>query len=324
MHGVISDGEALARLHEVRNRCVEAGSDFDGCLGAILDAAIFLTAADKGTLQLLDPEAGILIVRVQRGFHRPFLDLFSRLEGETALACDAALSAAKRIVVEDVRTSELFAGEEAGDALLAEGVRAVQSTLLMSSSEGVFGTISTHFMRPTRLSSRELHFMDLLARQAADYVQRKGTERLLAAKRPQFEGMTGQVGTLVAQCSRDLRYLFVNKPYADFLGKPVELIVGHSIPKVIGEAAFRVILPYVDRALAGERVEYEAEIPYTDLGLRRVRIIYIPGFDLKGSVWGWVTTIHDITGRRDAPALRTTYRPVRYAWLRACRADPDG
>ena len=174
----ISDREALTRLLGVANHCVRAGNDFNGCLSAILDAAIFVTAADKGNLQLLDHETGSLVIRAQRGFAQPFLDFFSYVYDETDAACGAALGAAERVMVEDVTSSDLFAGKPSGEVLLAEGVRAVQSTPLVSSAHVVFGKISTHFARPTRLGERELLFMDLLARLAADYLERKHTERL--------------------------------------------------------------------------------------------------------------------------------------------------
>ena len=130
-----------------------------------------------------------------------------------------------------------------------------------------------------------------------------------------------QLGTLITECSRDFQYLFVNKPCADFLGKPVELIVGHSIPEIIGEAAFAVIRPHVERVLAGERVEYKTEIPYADAGLRYVHVAYVPGFDLQGSVCGWIAMINDLTERRSVSAspARSEHWHARLARLRACR-----
>jgi len=336
----ISDLEALERLYEVGNRCVRVGSDFEECLGAILDAAIFVTSADKGNLQLLDSHTGRLVIRTQRGFHRLFLDFFSQVEGQTAAACGAALSAAKRVTVEDVRTSELFARQPAMDVLLAEGVRAVQSTPLVSSTEHVFGMISTHFTRPTRLGERESRFIDLLARQAADFLERKRMEQQLVAKELQLERITGHIDALISQCSRDLRYVFVNQPLADFLGKPVDEIVGHTVPEVLGEAAFRVIRPYLDRVLRGERVAFETEIPYVDVGLRHVHVVYEPDLDAQGSVCGWVATINDITERKQlenhlriadrqkdeflamlAHELRNPLAPIRYA-LAATKKSP--
>src|SRR5262249_22134743 len=83
---------------------------------------------------------------------------------------------AQRMLVEDVTQSTIFAGQASLDVLLAAGVRAVQSTPLVSGAGNVLGMVSTHFSQPTRLGEQELRLMDLLARQAADYVERKQAE----------------------------------------------------------------------------------------------------------------------------------------------------
>jgi len=327
-----SDLEAISRLYAVGNRCACAGDDFDGCLDAILDAAIFVTNADKGNLQLRDSATGGLLIRTQRGFGRAFLDFFSQVNGHSASVCSAALDAANRVTVEDVTTGQQIVGPASAEILLAEGVRAVQSTPLVSSTGHVMGMVSTHFARPTRLDEHSGRFMDLLARQAADYLERKETERLLLDKQAQLERITEHAGALITLCSRDLRYLFVNKPYADLLGKPAALVVGRRIPEIIGEAAFEVIGPYIRRVLAGERVEYEAEVPYASVGLRCVHVTYAPDVAAGGQVHGWIATITDVTERQRleqqlriadrqkddflailAHELRNPLAPIRYA-----------
>jgi PAS domain S-box-containing protein len=61
---------------------------------------------------------------------------------------------------------------------------AVQSTPLVSSTGNLLGMISTHYHQKHRPEKRELSFMDLLAGQAADYVERKQTEdRLVEQER---------------------------------------------------------------------------------------------------------------------------------------------
>ena len=52
------------------------------------------------------------------------------------------------------------------------------STPLISSAGNRLGMISTHFREPHHQSERELGFMDLLARQAADYLERKRAEEI--------------------------------------------------------------------------------------------------------------------------------------------------
>lgn len=338
-HVRVSDVEALTCLHEVDDCCVRAGNDLEACLRSVLDGAIFLTAADKGTLQLLDLETGKFAIAAQRGFGKRLLGFFSHLDHHTSAACGAALRKGTRVAVADVTGSEPLVGFPDANVLLAEGVRALQATPLISRTNRVFGIISTYFRHPTRLAEREGRFLDMLARQVVDHFERSEAERLLAAKGLQLERITSQIGTFIAQFSRDLRFVFVNKPCADLLGKPAELIVGRSIRAVSGEAAFRVIRPYIERVLAGERVEFETEIPYAGSGRRHVHVIYVPDFDLDGSICGWIATINDVTQRKQleerlraadrhkdefmamlAHELRTPLAPIRYAVAAANRS----
>lgn len=104
----------------------------------------------------------------------------------------------------------------------------------------------------------------------------------------------GLTGALIAEVGRDLRYRSVSQPYADFLGKPIERIVGQSMPTVIGEEAFRMMRPYIDRVLAGERVEFQAVLPHERAVTRQLHILYIPGFDLGGAVSSWIVRIREV------------------------------
>ena len=75
--------------------------------------------------------------------------------------------------------SDIFAGSEAREVLLSAGVRAVQSSPLLSSTGNVLGMISTHYARPFRPDDRQLRLLDLLARMAADFLQRIKAEEEL-------------------------------------------------------------------------------------------------------------------------------------------------
>jgi len=169
----------MTRLREVGERCIRAGNDFHRCLEEILDTAIAITEADKGNIQLLSIGTGTLEIAAQRGFRRPFLNFFDNVAEGEAAACGIALQSAGRVIAEDVTKSEIFAGQPSLDILLAAGVRAVQSTPLISSAGTVFGMISTHFSRPHRPSERDLRLIDLLAQQAADYLERKRADAAL-------------------------------------------------------------------------------------------------------------------------------------------------
>ncbi len=172
------DMRIMNLLHEVGNRCLRPGDDLTECLGSVLDAAIDLSGAAKGIIHLLDPPSNALVIAIHRGFAASFLAFFAEVRSGEPSTHGRAMASAQRIVADDVATSEVFAEGRSREVLLAAGVGAVYSTPLVSSGGITMGMISVHFTAPHRPSERELRFMDLLARQAADYLERRRADEI--------------------------------------------------------------------------------------------------------------------------------------------------
>jgi PAS domain S-box-containing protein len=174
---IAADLHATEVLCAVASDCVRNDASFDSCLEKLLDAAIDITGAAKGNLQLLDISSRLLRIVSQRGFGEEFLEFFDTVEAEGAAACSAAMTSRSPVIVCDVSTSEIFKGHASLEILNAEAVRAVSSFPLVSSRGCVLGVVSTHFMEPHEPQKRELRFMDLLTRIAADYLQREQAQK---------------------------------------------------------------------------------------------------------------------------------------------------
>ena len=174
---VVADLKAMTLLHDIGAQCARDTYGIEGCLQHILDAAIEITGADKGDIRLLEPGSGAVTIVAQRGFDDRFLTFFAKERDTSASACGAALKSRERVVVEDVSQSPLFAGTPALAVLLASGARACQSTPLVSKGKAL-GVLSTHFSAPHRPDDRVLRLLDLLARQAADYLERKRADEI--------------------------------------------------------------------------------------------------------------------------------------------------
>src|SRR5262249_41310558 len=184
----LADLEAARLLREVGSRCVREGNDFDGCLNVILRMATAVTGAPKGSIQLFDKQSGALIIAAQRGFESPFLGSFAHVTSDD-LARGPDLNLLDRVIVKDIRQSDVVAGQPALAVMREAGVRAFHSTPLISSSGKVMGMVSTHYHAPRRPSRRELRWMDLLARQTADYLERKEIEERLRARNEELESL---------------------------------------------------------------------------------------------------------------------------------------
>jgi PAS domain S-box-containing protein len=88
------------------------------------------------------------------------------------------------------------------------------------------------------------------------------------------------------------------------VGRRPEEIVGKTIREIVGEEGFKTVEPYIQKVLAGERVEYEREVSYQGFGPRFLHGVYMPEKDEAGNVIGWIASINDITERKRAESQR--------------------
>lgn len=170
-----ADLKAMRRLNEIGTLCAKEGDDIENCLRDVLHVAIEISGADKGNVQLLDVGSGMLRLASHSGFDEPFVEFFESVVGDDT-ACSVALRSKQRVIVENIGESEIYAGKQSYKAMREADVLAVQSLPLLSSTGKVLGIISVHFEHAHRPSEQELRLMDLLARQTADYLERKRVE----------------------------------------------------------------------------------------------------------------------------------------------------
>lgn len=117
--------------------------------------------------------------------------------------------------------------------------------------------------------------------------------------------VTSNMSIAVTRCSRDLRYLWANQCYSDWIGRPLRDIIGRSIQEVIGDEAFTSLSGYFYRVLAGEKVSFEQPVRYHHIGLRWISCVYTPTLGSSGTPDGWVSVIVDITKHKEVEeALR--------------------
>jgi PAS domain S-box-containing protein len=293
--------EGAARMPHVSTRLLAAGN-FSLLLHDILDAALEITGAQMGIIQLLEGDR--LRIAAQRGFDRKFVEHFASVHGGEA-SYGTALRRGQRVIVDDVLNSPFFVGTPALDVMVAAGARAVQSTPLVSRSGGILGMFSTYYQgAPQQPGERALHFLDILARQAADLIEHQRDEDALRLRKADLELVVDQTPFLLTRCSRDLRYQFVSRTYAEMIGRQPAEITGKAIVEIMGEEGFETVRPYIETVLEGIRVEFEGDVKFNGVGIRSLRVVYTPDTDEDGQVHGWISSILDITDRKQVEEAR--------------------
>jgi PAS domain S-box-containing protein len=136
-----------------------------------------------------------------------------------------------------------------------------------------------------------------VAMESAEAAMREGQAQLLL--------IADAVPALISYVDPSGHYRFNNHAYEQWFGHSREEVQGKHMREVLGEAAYEVIRPYVEAALGGQEVYYEAQVPYRDGGTRSISAVYTPDFDADGAVRGFVVLVNDVTQRvRIEDALR--------------------
>jgi len=145
-------------------------------------------------------------------------------------------------------------------------------------------------------------------------------EGALAASEAQLRLVTDYAPVFITQLDRQHRFKFVNRTYARHFGFEPQELIGKHFTEVMGEVPYVAIKHHIDAALAGQRVEFEAEIPYASLGPRWVMVIHEPERASNGEIVGLVAVIADITERKRA---EQEVAAARDSAMAASRAKDD-
>jgi PAS domain S-box-containing protein len=195
------EAAALVKLNESSSRLWRI-RDLQQGLQEILAAVIDLLGANKGNIQLLDPDRRLLTIAAQRGFDQNFLDVFREVCADDDSACGRALRLGSPIVIEDVDADELFAPYRS--AARAAKFRSVISTPLLRVDGKAIGMVSAHFASVHSPTDQDLRRMDLYVRQAADFIQRCETEDALRQSEEKFRQLAQTLDTQVRARTREL------------------------------------------------------------------------------------------------------------------------
>lgn len=147
------------------------------------------------------------------------------------------------------------------------------------------------------------HQIRLLAAALAALVS-VGTMALQLAIRPLLEklanierrlrAITDNVPVLITYIDREYKLRFCNKTFEEWFGVPAAAALNNYVVNAIGPALYAQRRANIDRALAGERVEFE--LSSTALGItRHLHNTYIPDIASDGTVAGIYTLSMDVT-----------------------------
>ena len=295
-----ADMTALIRMHDLSEKLLgTAGTQ--PLLDEIMYSAVVIVDAKFGTLQLLKDDS--LQIVSYYGHQQPFLDFFASAES-VASVCGEAMQRFERVLIEDVETSSLFVGTLSLDVMRTAGVRAVQSTPIISRNGELLGVLTTQWDVPHSPDEHDLWRIDLLSRQAADMIEQVETEKELRDSEERFRTMANAIPQLAWIAQPDGYIYWYNERWYSYTGTTPEQMEGWGWQSVHDPEMLPKVLEQWKASLAvGQAFDMEFPLRGADGIFRPFLTRGFPLKDAAGNVLQWFGTNTDITELKRAEKL---------------------
>jgi PAS domain S-box-containing protein len=167
--------DATRQLQEISAALIH-DEGVEALYNKLVDAAAAIMRADFASMQMFYPERGEkgeLRLLAFRGFDPEAAKFWEWVGADSGCTCGQAFRTGRRAIASDVKSCDFMAGTPDRTAYLQAGMNAAQSTPLVSRTGRLLGMLSTHWRKPHNPTESDLRRFDVLARQAADLIERK-------------------------------------------------------------------------------------------------------------------------------------------------------
>lgn len=297
-----SSSADIELIHSISVELI-AEKDIQALYTKILDAAVAIMRSQFASMQTLDLERGPkggpgeLHLLSARGYSEEAIRQFEWVRSDMNTSCGISLRSGARTIITDIEEFDELADTPALAAFRQTGIRAMQTTPLLSRSGQLLGMITTHWSEPHEPSSRDLRLIDILARQAADLLERTQAEAALQTRERQLDAILGAVTDAFLCVDSGFKLTFANERCASRLDKTPAQLIGKSMYEALPYTASDTPHRELVRAMR-ERVVTEFEF-YHELSDKWFSEKAYPTSDGGLAIYS-----QDITDRKRAEDLR--------------------
>ena len=277
----------------------------------VLGAAMELMASDAACLQMLAADNTSLRLLAWTNFHPDCVPFWKRVAAGAGSTCSKALSDNQRVVVTDIEACDFMADTQEQMEYRRAGVRGVQSTPLRSRTGRLLGMLSTHWRTPHTPTEDDFTFFDVLARQAADLIERTLAEEAVRESEERFRLIANTAPVMIWMSGTDNEITYLNQTWLDYAGQPLDAAVETLRATVLHPDETERCRGVYEKAFE-QRVPFQLEhrLRRRDGEYRWVVTAGVPRYNANRSFVGYIGTSVDITERKLAEGILSSQKLI--------------
>jgi PAS domain S-box-containing protein len=162
------------------------------------------------------------------GFSEEAAKFWAWVRADSRCTCGVAIVSRERVIAADVENAAFMADTADQKQLLTAGIRAAQTTPLLSRRGELVGMISTHWKNPHVPTERDLRLLDILARLAADLIERKTQDEELRRREERLRTLTQLLTDVPWQARGDGAFATLQPAWENYTGQSWDAHAGHG------------------------------------------------------------------------------------------------
>lgn len=277
----------LQTLAEIQTHVGTAGLDLQAIRDKVAQVALAVTGAEGAAIE--EAEDGAMVYTAASGRAVDSLGMRLPISGSLSGACYLQRES---IHCRDTHQDSRVARDAADRVGFRSGL-----LVPLVYQDNCFGVLKVYSSSLDAFTNGDLQLLNMasqvLASSLADGRDYKG-------ERDRRTLLVDSLPILISFVDQHLRYREINVAYTRWFMRPAEQIVGKLVAEVVGEAAYKIVAPYMLSALNGERVTFENVFPHPDGTTTPVEVDYTPVRGANGVVQGFYVMMRDIKDRKSA------------------------
>jgi PAS domain S-box-containing protein len=167
--------------------------------------------------------------------------------------------------------------------------------------------VSTHWRTPHHPTEEDFRFFDVLARQAADLIERTLAEQALRESEERFRRIANTAPVMIWMSGGEKQITYLNQTWLDYTGRELDASLGHRWTEALRADELARCREVYEKAFEQrEPFQVEHRLRRHDGDYRWAVTVGVPRYNADGSFAGYIGTAVDITERKLAEEALST------------------